>query len=319
MVGVMAVDLGYSAVKVAAQGELFSFPSAVAVKPETGSIAGELESYSLEGVSYLVGKEAMLFSPNAVGGKSADVSVAYGPLFVAKAVNEARKRLGKEYKPAVLVVSVAVNEFNKEITVPLPEGGELTGRKAELLEERLKRFTVNGEEFAFDEVVVLPQGRGIWVDAGKPEDALIVDIGFNTTDILRVQEGRIIYATGVNVGVMNLANYLKDILASKGVEITTEKAEKAVREGKVRIKGEYVPLKEIVPIETLKNLLIGRVFGIIEENRNLADALTELGEIIVAGGGGYYVPETYKGYRIVVPEKPEYSNVRGFLKLVEEE
>jgi len=319
MVEVMATDLGYSATKVAVQGELFSFPSAVAVKPEMGGIAGEIECYSFGGVPYLVGKEALLFSPNAVGGKSADTSVAYGPLFIAKAVNEARKRLGKEWKLSVLVVSVAVNEFHKKITVPLPEGGELTGEKAKLLEKRLKSFKVNGEEFTFDEVVVLPQGRGIWVDVGKPDDALIVDIGFNTTDILRVQEGRIIYATGVNIGVMNLANYLKDILSAQGVEITTEKAERAIREGKVRIKGSLVPLEEIVPIKTLKNLLIGRVFGIIEENRNLADALTELGEIIVAGGGGYYVPEDYKGYKIVVPEKPEYSNVRGFLKLVEEE
>jgi len=323
---VLAADLGYSSVKVAGTGaKPFKFPSAVALKPQLGSVASKMESYNFGGLDYLVGEEALRFS-SGVGGRSEDFSVAFAPLLIAKAVEEMRKRIGRDYTPDILVVSVAVDEYSKEITVPLPEGGKESGIKSELLEKRLREFEVNGEKFKFEEVVVLPQGKGIWIDIGEPEDALIIDIGFNTTDVLRIEDGKIVYSTGGKVGVLNLASYLKDYLANQGVkvgdkvvklEISTEKAEKAIRERYLKVRGEKIPLEEIIPIETLKNLLISRVFGIIEENRALITALDELGEVVVAGGGGYFVPENFKGYRIRIPSEPEFSNVRGFLKFVE--
>jgi len=41
---------------------------------------------------------------------------------------------------------------------------------------------------------------------------------------------------------------------------------------------------------------------------------------VVAGGGAYLLSEKVKQeYNITVPEEPEYSNVRGFFKLLEGE
>ena len=321
-VPILAADLGYSSVKVATPQGLFSFPSVVAVKPPTGALTKRYETFEWNGEEYLVGEEALKFPHYVVEGKTEDSSIVLGPLFLAKAFREAAKRAGEgldEVRPEVVAVSIAVNEYQKPVKVVLPNGSVLEGKKDELLEKVLRNFKVNGREYN-QEVVVLPQGKGIYYDIGAPEKVLIVDVGFKTIDLLYLErEGEVpevIYSRGIkNQGVMTIADAVgKAVESQTGIFTPLEEAEKILRNGKVTVEGKEVSLSEIVPVEPLKVQFIKRIIGIVEQDPNLSHLLGKV-PVCIAGGGGYYVPESYRD-RFIVPEKPEYSNVRGFLKMV---
>jgi len=310
---IMAVDVGYSACKVATPQKLFSFPSVVAIKPETGMLGKKLETFSYKGQEYLVGKEALNFPHYIVGGKEEDASIVYGALYLAKAFKEAGT------KPDVVAVSIAVHEYKKPMEVYLPDGRTVRGMKNEILEQVLSEFEVNGQVYK-QNVVVLPQGRGIYLDVGSPDEAIIVDVGFKTIDILLFRNGEIVYTKGLsNQGVITIADLIANAIREKtGLEVSLEEAEQFLRSGKVKVYGEEKELKEFVNFDALKFQFVKRIFGILESDPNLSPVLRYLGKIIIAGGGGYFVPDRYKNYKVVVPEKPEYSNVRGFLRLLEE-
>jgi len=320
---ILAADLGYSSVKVATPQGLFSFPSVVAQKPPMGALTKRYETYAWNGEEYLVGEDALRFPHNIVEGKSEDASIVLGPLFLAKAFREAAKRLGsglEEVRPGVVAVSIAVNEYQKPVKVVFPSGEVLEGKKDELLEQVLRRFEVNGKVYEQD-VVVLPQGKGIYYDVGAPERVLIIDVGFKTIDILYLEKEEetpeVVYARGIkNQGVMTIADMVgKAVESATGIFLPLEEAERSLREGSVLVEGKKVSLEEIVPIEQLKVQFIKRILSIVEQDPNLSPLLGKV-PVVLAGGGGYYVPESFRD-RIHVPEKPEYSNVRGFLKMIE--
>jgi len=51
-----------------------------------------------------------------------------------------------------------------------------------------------------------------------------------------------------------------------------------------------------------------------------ADFMDTYGKVIFAGGGARFMPEEIKEhFGIEVPPEPEFLNVRGFLKALEEE
>ncbi len=150
---------------------------------------------------------------------------------------------------------------------------------------------------------------------------LIIDVGFKTIDILYLEkEGEtpeVVYARGIkNQGVMTIADMVgKAVESATGIFLPLEEAERSLREGSVLVEGREVPLEEIVPIEQLKVQFIKRILSIVEQDPNLSPLLGKV-PVVLAGGGGYYVPESFRD-RIHVPERPEYSNVRGFLKMIE--
>lgn len=315
----LAADTGYSAVKCAflndeGKLETFKFPTAVAYFAFLPTGMREKEPIAYKDGYYFVGEEALNYSNYVLPTQTEEFSVLYAPLLLYHAY-----RL-KNIKPERVCLSVAIHEFDREIVLrDVFTGSEEKGEKRELLKKYVERFEVNGEEFE-QKVYVLPQGLGIWFDAGKPDNCVIVDIGYRTIDVVVINEGKIEpFTTGIpDRGTITMASLLRDYVAEQfGVNLSVAEAERILRTGKLTVKGKEEDLSEV--IEKLKQTYAMKTLVDAIHTPAIRPFWERHGNIIVAGGGAYFLPELVKkGYGLTVPEKPEYSNVRGFIKRLAE-
>jgi hypothetical protein len=315
-VPLLAADTGYSAVKCAyltEEGGLrtFKFPTVIAFLPfvEVGAL-GEKEPVSYRGGTFFVGEEAIGYSNYTLPTQTEEFTVLYAPLLL----HHAFKKEG--IRPESVCLSIAIHEFNKEIVFFDPlSGEEIKGKKQELLEQYARKFEVNGEEFT-QEIVVLPQGVGIWFDVGKPDSCIIIDIGHRTVDVVVVADGKVEpFTTGFpDRGTITIVSLLRDYVANKyGLELSLLEAEKVLRTGTLKVRGEEKDLTEV--IESLKPQYAMKTLIEVLHSPALRPLWEKHGNVIVAGGGAYFIPEGVKRqYGLKIPENPEYSNVRGFIK-----
>lgn len=148
-------------------------------------------------------------------------------------------------------------------------------------------------EAGFNNVKFAPQGIGIWIEAGSPKNAIVIDIGFNTVDVFIVIDGKPIRELCFALKECGLISFLEKLtkddpfrLARRLENGDQELADKArtyyyewlMRQLEVRPEWRRRPTKYVT------------VFG---------------------GGGAYFLPkEVAKSSRI--PRDPELANVRGF-------
>ena len=321
-VDLLATDTGYSYLKAAwkegDQLKLVRIPSAVAqFESNVGGVDGTLTpDVYYKGNYYLVGEKARGFESRLVDTYQEDFSVIYTPVLLYELIRK------EQILPKRICVSVAISEFDKDIIVFDPEKGIRKGKKKKLLKEYVSNFEVNGEKFEF-ETYIFPQGVGIWLDVGTPENAVIVDIGDRTVDLVFVKEGQIVgagYTTGFeNEGTMKIADALaREVGKMTGKPVDVKKAKMWLEREKVIYGGQEIdlkPIKEKVGLQYIRNL-IAKLYAKPE----IKDFIDTYGKVIFAGGGARFVPQEVREYfGIEVPLEPEFSNVRGFLKVLEEE
>jgi hypothetical protein len=322
-VEILASDTGYSTVKCAYLDEngsvkTFKFPTAVAEFPceiQPGSL-GEVKPIEYEGRYYFVGEEALKFEKYLRPTYTEEFSVVYSPLLLHEAFRK------EEILPNVVCLSIALTEYDREIRFyDSFKKKVVKGKKNELMQQYCSHFKVNERDFE-QEVIVLPQGVGIWLDQGSPEDAIIIDIGDRTVDVVCVSEGKTLgapWTRGYNdKGAIQIVNLLGDYIRDKfGVELHTTKVKKILETGKFKYRGEEKDLTEV--IENLKIPYAERTLVDILSVPVINSLYEEHGNLIVAGGGAYYLSkEIVEAYGIKIPEQPEFSNVRGFLKKLTE-
>ena len=317
-VSLMAADTGYSAVKCAYLDEnkgivTFKFPTAIAEFPklQTGSL-GDLKPVEYQGREYFIGDEAFRFEKYLRPTYTAEFTVLFSPLLMYEAFKKGN------IKPASVCLSIALSEYDKEISFYDSFKREtVTGKKDELMKKYCSSFTVDGKTFNQD-IAVLPQGIGIWFDQGSPDDAIIIDIGDRTVDVVCVSEGHTLGAPftrgysdkGAIQIVSLLTEYIKD---NYGAELNTTKVKRIFEAGKFKHRGKVVDLTDV--IEKLKVPYAERILMDILSVPAIRSLYEENGNLIIAGGGAYYFPkEIIDAYGIKIPEAPEFSNVRGFLK-----
>ena len=204
-------------------------------------------------------------------------------------------------------------------------------KRAQLV-EIMKKTRVSDTSLSFETIDIRAQGQGIFFDfvfddAGQPVtdhlsmNVLVVDIGFNTVDILGVVDGRPsrewsgmlerggISRIGEQVGAYLQREFnfdlpeqaLKDVLRKK--EIALYGAVKDISWAIRKASEEYAD-------------------WLIQEIRSRWDGfLKKADRLILAGGGAYYVADAfysiYPQEFLQVPDKPEYSNAAGFQKYLE--
>jgi hypothetical protein len=321
-VELLATDTGYSYLKGAwKEGNnlrLVRIPSAVAQFEDNASgLEGALiPDIYYKGSYYLAGEKAKKFESRLIDTYQEDFSVVYTPVLMYELMRE------NKILPQKVCVSIALSEFDKEIIVFDPEEGIKRGKKKKLIRNYSSSFVINGEKFEF-EVFVFPQGVGIWLDVGTPENAVIVDIGDRTVDIVFVREGQIIgagYTMGFqNEGTMKIADALsREIRKLTGKAVDIKKAKMWLEEDSIIYGGREIDLKHIkqrIGLHYIRELITK-----LNAKPEIKDFIDTYGRVIFAGGGARFVPEEIKEYfNIEVPSEPEFSNVRGFLKALEEE
>jgi plasmid segregation protein ParM len=296
-VDVLATDIGYSYVKYAFGQDEGKFPSAVTpVDVVQDNNIGEKTSYSFNGRNYFVGERALRLS-NVLLTRSENFLIDYSPLFICEILKRESIR-----KVGTLCLSLSIAEFKSKYSA---------------LENACRRFIINNtlQEHTIE---VFPQGFGIWAYCERPRNAVVVDIGFNTIDVLGIENGEVNpeYSFGYkDIGVCIIASVISDwinknfdgafLSEMEANEILVNNGEFSFFRRKYNVSGV---------IERKKAEYTQNILGTVFKQPKLRDFLKKIDAFIIAGGGAYFIDENLKEkYGIYIPENPEYSNVLGFL------
>ena len=322
----IGLDVGFGDVKVVACPPIrcrgagppgtrrAKFPSAIAYARRgiIGDLGEEDSKYLYNGREFVVGTPA-LSSPDVFSTRDIDFLLSYAPLLAYVAVGE--------------VSPEGLPEEGMELCVGMPLAHFHT-RKAQLAEV-LREVRVSGRTVSFNSVDVRAQGQGILFDfvlddEGRPRidrldlNLLVLDIGFNTVDVLGVVEGRpsrewsdMIERGGISRICEQLGYYLK---GEHGFDLSEQSLKDVLQKREIKLYGAKKDLSG--PIRSLceeyTEWLLAEVRSRWEGFLRKADGL------IVAGGGAHYVGglfrDRYPGSFVYVPHEPEYANARGFYK-----
>jgi len=315
----LGLDIGYGDVKAVYRHEgvleMLKFPTAIAYA-ERGvgelSAFAEDEEYEYRGKKYLIGKEALF---GAFSTRSFEFMKRYAPLFVFKAVKEIH---GKTTAPIT------------DIAMGLPLSYYTDANMKELI-SLLGRIEIGHAVLELN-VKFYPQGLGVLADyrlsqAGgvnqqTDQDMLIIDIGFNTVDVIAVERGRIIKGESDTLerhGISKISlTIAKEIKSRMQLDLSEQESKDVLHHGKIRVYGAERDLSELVRESAEKYM-----DWLMQEVRSKWAARIQRAErVIIAGGGAYYlqghIPEEYRPI-IYVPDRPEYANASGFLKALEME
>ena len=291
---ILSTDIGYSYTKYAADGVLSKFPSIVS-RAAGADYIGESTDYEYNGDRYNVGD--IYGNPN-IPTRTDDFLTKYSPLLLFHIFNK------ENIRPDLICVSLSISEYKE---------------KEVKLKNAVSKFIVNNE-FYNQEVMVFPQGMGIWVAAGKPDNAVIIDIGYNTVDIFAVKNGTPSrdYSKGFpGIGTCILANNISQYLSQKfnGMFIPELEANIYLQDKKAKIHRQVCDLAGF--IEDKKEDYSETIINAILTAPEIKNIIDKTDNFIIAGGGAYYIQDDIKAkYNITIPDKPEYANVTGFLQAV---
>ncbi len=323
----MGIDIGFGDVKAVSskiiengriETDMFKFPSAVA-RVKNQAIAGlddaQME-YTFENKKYLVGTDALI-SANLIPTRDIEFLLEFSPLLILKAFEGAAQLYHLPLKSLCNSVEVCLG-------LPLAYYRE----KKNDLAGRLVRFEVSGLEVTFPRLGIQAQSQGILLDFlfddhCRPNrkwlgsDLLILDIGFNTIDILCVHEGRSSSEWSNMLEGAGLCRICRDLdieLKKMGLELPEQAIKNALVNRKISIYGKEIDLSE--PITRLTWDYADFLYREIKSR--LSDVLKNTRRLIVAGGGAYYVfrffKEKFSEDFLYMPVHAEFSNARGYYK-----
>jgi len=308
---IVAIDIGFGDTKVFTPQESFKFPSAIApVQGLKDDFFSSADIYEYQGRMFIVGEQVLIYK-NCFSTRSTEFVFRYAPILLYSAVKK-------------------LSSIPREVVTGLPLSTFLDRAKRDEFGKKIARLVVNGEVLNFD-VSVFAEGHGIFVDyaldeKGEPidrerirETALVIDIGFFTVDVLTITQGfptREGSTTFEEDGISKICERLSDYIQKNYSFTLREQAVKDVLlKKRLSIYGSEKDLTGII-----EDIVSEYVEWLLQEVQSRWDGfLKRADRLIIAGGGAYYVkeflPEKYRGF-VFIPEKPEYSNARGFYKFL---
>lgn len=302
---VIAIDIGYGDVKVFANGKEFKFSNAVSLKGidvEKYKILNTdnnppKNEYVFNNKTYLVDKKIN----NSFNTRNIKYLMNYAPLLIYHALKLANIDM-QDGKDRLLATGLSV----------------LNSKHANEFGKIINKFYINDELIDFKgNVKIRPQGRGIF-DAYKGDKSglvYVVDIGFNTLDILAYKDGESIpedcFAN--EQGANKIITDMKNILENKFDEISfsEQQAKEIFLKGFIEIAGEKIDFSE--EIEFLKNNYTEYLVNILSSRK---DILYNAKTVIFSGGGAYFLDKELVKELVktaTFSEEPyEFANVRGY-------
>lgn len=193
-------------------------------------------------------------------------------------------------------------------------------------QDALKVFDVDGKDYKFDEVYVLPQGAGskIAIDKygehfPKAQDEFLgattfvgCDIGFNTLDMFLVTDGKTspsLFEGIEKEGVMKIATIVaKKVYELYGREIGLHEAQEILDTGTYRLRGQSHSFVDF--IKEIKEMYMRDLLKLIESK--YGKILDKCDFVFVSGGGSYIFKSTEDKFIRVPESHNEYYNAIGF-------
>ena len=302
---------------------LRKFPTAVAYAKDgiIGNLGDNERTYSFNGRKYIIGDSA-LQCRDVFSTRDINFLMTFSPLLSFAAV----ERLDRDDAKYLEVLQ----SCKKSVCLGVPLAYFHSKRSS--LAEAVKVCHVSGVLINFAQVEIRAQGQGILFDFMFDENGraierrlnmniLIVDIGFNTVDILGVVNGSsnrewsgMIERGGISRICQQVGDYLQREFS---FDLPEQSLKDVVMKREVSLYGAVKDLSGIIreAQEEYSDWLM-------QEVRSRWDGfLQKADRLIIAGGGAYYVRDdftaTYPKDFLFIPEKPEYSNAMGFYKYLE--
>lgn len=307
---ILGIDIGFGDVKVVlgtSEGKVtkqFKFTSTIGIT-KRNEYVNDSRIYDFKDHSYYVGEQALhLPSENLIDITDYKNLEYYAPLFLYHVIKQLNVR------PDVIVSGLSKAQI------------ENSG----YFKEGLQNFTVNGEQFVFDNVFVLPQGAGSKLTIDRygdsfptPQEEFLgstsfvgVDIGFNTLDMFLVTDGK----TSPNLfegiereGVMKIATQVaKKVKELHGRQITLHEAKEVITSGIYKLRGQKHPFKDYV--DEVKKSYLKELLGLIESK--YGKIIDKCDFISLSGGGSTIFNPSEDGFIRVPKSHHEYYNSIGF-------
>ncbi|HEM55515.1 MAG TPA: ParM/StbA family protein [Thermodesulfobium narugense] len=279
----IGIDAGVGHIKVVSDVGNMKFPTMLAYFSKTGF--NETESVEFEGQKYTIGEDA-IFERQKISISSASDIIKYYPVF-QKYILE---KLNVRREDAIIVTGIPPSH---------------------------KHYRKNLLQYCD---AVLPQGIGIYVDVSDSisgKSALILDIGYSTVDYILVVDGKKKKGdTFEKQGVERMIEIFRSTLpVEKEFEAIRQyqfhRLMSAFLEGSIKMKGVEIDLKPYrdQAIKSYKTVLMSRL------NEEIDYLLDEVDQVVVAGGGAYYLSDI-RQHGLLIPDEPEMSQARGYFKSI---
>lgn len=313
---ILVVDFGFSFIKVYYRGKLIKEPSIFSIDFNNNKdnlvSTNNSNIYTYEGKPMVVGTDAEKKKMKII---SRDVSFIFR--FYPLAIYHILKKLNIK------------TEKLDAIAIGLPPEN-LTKENAEELKKRIISTQINDEKIKIpkSKIFVLGQGQGAFIDIKSSyknigqSSGFLLDIGFNTLIAVPFKEGKILpsFKQYERFGISGLLEeFLSPILkSSKNLNIKDiNKLNEAYMKGFIKVGfGEKINIESEIKtaVENYMEIILQKI------KEDFIEELADMETLILTGGGSYrlkdFLPDNIKKITII-PELPEFSNTRGYFKIVQ--
>ena len=307
---VLGIDIGFGNNKVVIASnekgilKQFSFPTVVGTVKRQ-ELIDDPRIFDYDGNSYYVGEEALLLpSTSIVDVKDYKALEYFAPLFIYYVCNK------EKINPDVIATGLSKAHIGQ----------------SQYFQEKISKFTVNGNEIINNNVYVLPQGAGAKITIDEYGDNFPTknseflgdrsyvgaDIGFNTLDMFQVIHGKVspnLFEGVENSGIVKIAKQLIDLVKEKlGKDITFNEAKEILANNGLRIRGKTIDFTS--EIKEFKKQYLEELMALVESK--YGKILDKMENLYIIGGGSYIFKDEEDDF-IKIPKKDnEYYNAIGF-------
>lgn len=276
----LGVDLGNWNIKTS-EGDIF--PSRYTIVENILGATGDVLEY--EGIKYYI-KEGKLENNYDKANKETNIILFLYSLAIQK----------DNYFKVIVGLPVLAYKNNKDIF------------RDKLLENKVYNLKLNNIEktIVIEDLIVFPEGAGAYFNIpGRSKNAVIIDIGGGTTNIVSFKNGKLDRCTTLGKGMIELYNQIRDYLNAKyTLKLQLEDIEGILKEG-LKVDGEDVKWG------FMKSLTDGLVNDLMNELRNYE---IRTSTVYLVGGGSKLLKGTLankiKGLTVV--EDYLFANAKGF-------
>lgn len=296
----IGIDVGYGHVKACSGAGVISFPSAVAKSIPLQYGTGEI--LSINGDDFFVGEIALRERVYLLDIRNRNFILSNAWLaLLSRALHQSGCKGGN------LVLGIPPGHYTKALAGKVEDA-------VKRVSYAVKNGHVTEVSIEFQKVKAIPQGAGVFFDyvstsSQLESNILIVDLGYQTLDIVFFEKGKYIESAAVSYdsGVSELyERILKYLSSAHGIAGQVRDVERLLSGGRLAC---GVDISDF--IEREKKGYLNAVMQMIDNARN--DLGIRVEEIVVAGGGAEILRGLLpKGY--FIPENPQFSNARGYYK-----
>lgn len=224
-------------------------------------------------------------------------------------------KASKETNLILLLYSLAMQQQTTfKVVVGLPISSYKANKERftrELLENKIHNIKINGvaKTLIIDDLIVFPEGAGAYYSIpNRVKNAIVIDIGGGTTNIVSFKAGKLDKSTTVSNGMIELYNRIREhINSTYTLKLELEDIESVLKEG-LKVDGESIDFK------FMKAIVEDFTSQLMNELRNFD---IRISTVYLTGGGSKLLKGNLKAKikGLEVIEDYLFANAKGYEKV----